>query len=168
MGRGAAQDLVLHLQPTLLAAQPHQLVLLPVGLPVDNAVVDVRLTHPAAHRLDRNVEVASASAWLRSPRRATRTTSRLNSGGNFFGTGTSFLRDHVPQMECQPVLQQSPSRTTKRRERLLHRPAGVVPTIPAALRPYRRPRSGMVRNAVGMVAVHRHAVGASLARMASG
>src|SRR5215212_5051386 len=50
---------------------------------------------------------AATSAWLRSPRRATRTTSRLNSGGNFLGTATSFLRDPVPQNRCQPEVQQS-------------------------------------------------------------
>src|SRR3954452_21516348 len=50
---------------------------------------------------------AATSAWLRSPRRATRTTSRLNSGRNFLGTATSFQRDLVPQMECQSALQQS-------------------------------------------------------------
>src|SRR5215212_3436587 len=50
---------------------------------------------------------AATSAWLRSPRRATRTTSRLNSGGNFFGTATSSPRDLVPQKWCQLNLQQS-------------------------------------------------------------
>src|SRR3712207_9288601 len=54
-----AQDLVLHLQPALLPAQLHELVLLGAGLPVDDAVVDVGLAHPAAHRLDRDVEVGS-------------------------------------------------------------------------------------------------------------
>lgn len=50
---------------------------------------------------------AATSARVRSPRRATRTTSRLNSSGNFFGTETSSLRDHVPQITCQPNLQQT-------------------------------------------------------------
>ena len=50
---------------------------------------------------------APALYSIRSPRRATRTTSRLNSGGNFLGTATSFQRDLVPQMECQPARQQS-------------------------------------------------------------
>ena len=35
---------------------------------------------------------AATSATFRSPRRATATTSRLNSGGNFLGMATSFLR----------------------------------------------------------------------------
>src|SRR3954463_10995253 len=50
---------------------------------------------------------AATSAWLRSPRRATRTTSRLNSGGNFLGTTTSSPRDKIPQNECQLKSQQS-------------------------------------------------------------
>src|SRR3712207_6277064 len=52
-----SSDLVLHLQPALLPAQLHELVLLGAGLPVDDAVVDVGLAHPAAHRLHRDVEV---------------------------------------------------------------------------------------------------------------
>ena len=47
------------------------------------------------------------SREVRSPRRATVTTSRLNSGGNFFGIATSALRDLVPQNRCQPNLQQT-------------------------------------------------------------
>src|SRR5690606_6122639 len=62
----------------------------------------------------------ATSACVRSPRRATRTTSRLNSGGNFLGTATSFQQDLVPQMECQPILQQS------RREVALQRVADRV------------------------------------------
>ncbi len=42
-----------------------------------------------------------------APRRATRTTSRLNSGGNFFGTATSSPQDKIPQNECQLKSQQS-------------------------------------------------------------
>jgi hypothetical protein len=64
---------------------------------------------PVAERLRRGTGVGAraASAWLRSPRRATRTTSRLNSGGNFLGTATSSPRDKIPQNECQLDLQQS-------------------------------------------------------------
>lgn len=52
-------------------------------------------------------EADATSACVRSPRRATRTTSHLNSGGNSLGTATSFQQDLVPQMECPPILQQS-------------------------------------------------------------
>jgi hypothetical protein len=51
---------------------------------------------------------AATSARVRSPRRATRTTSRLTSGGNFLGMGTSFPPGHAGRKRCQPNLQQSP------------------------------------------------------------
>src|SRR5690606_31345123 len=57
VGRRAAQDLVLLLQPALLAAQLDQLVLLAGGLAVHDTVVDVGLAHPAPHRLGGDTEV---------------------------------------------------------------------------------------------------------------
>src|SRR5581483_1974443 len=45
---------------------------------------------------------AATSLIVRSPRRATVTTSRLNSGGNFLGIATSFPPDHVGRKRCQP------------------------------------------------------------------
>src|SRR5581483_417538 len=50
---------------------------------------------------------AATSLIFRSPRRATATTSRLNSGGNLFGIATSFPRDLVPRKKCQPNAQQT-------------------------------------------------------------
>jgi hypothetical protein len=58
VGGGAAQNLVLHLQPALVTAQLDQLGLLSRGLPVHDAVVDVGLADPAAHGLHRHVEVS--------------------------------------------------------------------------------------------------------------
>jgi hypothetical protein len=45
---------------------------------------------------------AATSARVRSPRRATVTTSRLNSGGNFLGISTSFPPDTAGRKRCQP------------------------------------------------------------------
>src|SRR5690606_7059940 len=59
VGRRAAQDLVLLLQPALVPAQLDQLVLLAGGLAVHDPVVDVGLAHPSPHRLHGDVEVGS-------------------------------------------------------------------------------------------------------------
>ncbi len=67
VGRGAAQDLVLHLQPALVAAQVHQFVLVAAGSAVHNTVVDVGLLAPAAHRLHRDVEVSSDLGMAQIP-----------------------------------------------------------------------------------------------------
>jgi len=107
VGGRAAQGLVLHLQPAFVTAQLHELVLFGAGLPIDDAVVDVSLTDPTPHRLHGDVEVSSDLGLAQVTRRATRTTSRLKSGGNLFGTATSSLRDLVTQKRCQPNLQQS-------------------------------------------------------------
>src|SRR5207302_1352850 len=54
---GAAQDLVLHLQAAGLTAQLHDLGLLRGRLALADAVIDVGLAHPTAHRLGRDIEV---------------------------------------------------------------------------------------------------------------
>jgi hypothetical protein len=51
--------LVLQLQSAPLPAELDELALLGAGPAIDNAVSDVGLAHPAAHRLDRDVEVGS-------------------------------------------------------------------------------------------------------------
>ena len=49
----------------------------------------------------------SGNIFLGGNPERTVTTSRLNSGGNFFGIATSFLQDLVPQNRCQPNLPQT-------------------------------------------------------------
>src|SRR5581483_9189088 len=60
---------------------------------------------------------AATSLIVRSTRRATVTTSRLNSGGNFLGIATSFPPDHVGRKRCQPNPRQTrrPPRGRRRR-----------------------------------------------------
>lgn len=123
---------MLHLQPARVAAQLHERALLAAGLAVHDSVVDVSLLQPATHRLLRDTEVDSDLGPAQAARRAARTTSRLELGGNFPGTLTSFLQNLVPQMECQPTLQQS-----RRRKETQHRPRGAslyVVTMYSALR----------------------------------
>ena len=60
----------------------------------------------AARTRLRDVEIDATSARVRSPP-GDRTTSRLNSGGNLLGIGTSFPPDHAGRKRCQPNLQQS-------------------------------------------------------------
>ncbi len=58
------------------------------------------------HRFTDSIEMsksAATSARVRSPRRATATTSRVNSGRNFFGMATSSPCGQTPHKKCQPI-----------------------------------------------------------------
>jgi hypothetical protein len=68
---------------------------------------DSRAIHPAPHRLHGNVEVGSDLGVAQIAPASDPDDVTLELGWDFFGTLTSFLQDLVPQMKCQPVLQQS-------------------------------------------------------------
>ena len=79
---------------------------------------------------------AATSAWVRSPRRATRTTPRSYSSGNF-GTETSSLRGCAPQNGSRPNPQQTPptcprgdKARSSRPHRSLLRPRGISAVTP--------------------------------------